>query len=169
MGKKQGEGVMVWGDGRRYEGQWRSGHRHGSGMYTNAKGCCARGQWSKGQPVAWTSEVSTSSSASSTEVDSDIMTARRGGGLDSARSIASLETTASSVLAIDATDDNVEQGHELLIAHRVSFSSPMQPMCSIKFEKIPDKASAWADEPDKTNLTRCFRTANPDKRLQFRL
>ena len=34
--KKHGFGIFVWVDGRKYEGNWENGKRHGLGKFTNS-------------------------------------------------------------------------------------------------------------------------------------
>ncbi len=50
---KDGYGVFIWPDGRKYEGYWREGKQHGEGNYYTAKGKMRRGQWENGKRVAW--------------------------------------------------------------------------------------------------------------------
>jgi len=38
MGEKHGVGVLVWPDGRKYEGQWKSDQQHGTGVFQQRDG-----------------------------------------------------------------------------------------------------------------------------------
>lgn len=42
--------MFTWGKGRKYEGQWKAGKQHGSGVYTNSKGVAKKGIWQNGKP-----------------------------------------------------------------------------------------------------------------------
>ena len=46
-GKKEGFGVYVWGDGRRYEGFWKEGKQHGDGIFHLDKESI-KGRWENG-------------------------------------------------------------------------------------------------------------------------
>ena len=44
-----GEGIKVFADGSRYEGQWKDGQKHGKGKYIYADGELYEGQWYQGK------------------------------------------------------------------------------------------------------------------------
>ena len=46
-GKIEGQGMMTWPNGDRYEGQWKKGMPHGEGTFTYANGIVYHGQWEK--------------------------------------------------------------------------------------------------------------------------
>ena len=46
--RKHGRGVMVWGDGMRYDGEWRDDKRSGRGVFTYADGRRYDGEWANG-------------------------------------------------------------------------------------------------------------------------
>ena len=48
VGKRQGKGVSSWGNGYRYEGEWRNCLRHGHGTCTHTNGHVESGQWNHG-------------------------------------------------------------------------------------------------------------------------
>ena len=45
----QGNGVMRYTDGNKYDGEWEDGQRHGSGLMTYRNGDSYDGQWENGQ------------------------------------------------------------------------------------------------------------------------
>ena len=52
-GRKHGYGLFLWPDGRRYTGEWYDGRRHGKGTYTNARAETRTGYWENDRPTAW--------------------------------------------------------------------------------------------------------------------
>ncbi len=59
-GVQQGQGTMIWEDGRKYTGQWDYGQLHGKGKLTFASGAWYEGAFKKGQlhgtgTYVWTS------------------------------------------------------------------------------------------------------------------
>ena len=54
--KKQGHGVFVWPDGRKYNGYWKNGKQEGVGIHQNAKGENKYGYWSNGKRTKWIAE-----------------------------------------------------------------------------------------------------------------
>ena len=51
--KKEGHGVFVWPDGRKYDGQWLNGKQHGIGTYSSASGKSKQGEWLDGKRANW--------------------------------------------------------------------------------------------------------------------
>ncbi|MCB1324918.1 MAG: hypothetical protein H7A21_18175 [Spirochaetales bacterium] len=49
-GVLEGQGIMLWADGRRYEGEWRNGRQEGQGTMTWPDGRRYEGEWRGGQP-----------------------------------------------------------------------------------------------------------------------
>jgi hypothetical protein len=56
MDKKQGFGIYIWTDGRKYEGQWLNGKQHGEGKYVLPDGKEKIGIWENGKRIKWTQE-----------------------------------------------------------------------------------------------------------------
>ncbi len=48
----QGRGCYTFADGRRYEGEYQTNHKHGRGVYKWANGLLFTGSWIRGAPVA---------------------------------------------------------------------------------------------------------------------
>ena len=48
-GKKHGEGVYEWGNGRVYRGQWKNGERNGYGVSKYESGARYEGFWHRGK------------------------------------------------------------------------------------------------------------------------
>jgi hypothetical protein len=51
---------MMWPDGRKYEGMWENGKKHGVGVYTffdrnKEKLRAGRGEWVEGSRIRWLS------------------------------------------------------------------------------------------------------------------
>ena len=44
-----GFGVFTWGDGKRYEGDYKNGVKHGKGKMSDAKGNNYDGEWKDGK------------------------------------------------------------------------------------------------------------------------
>jgi hypothetical protein len=53
MDKKEGYGVFVWPNGRKYAGYWKNGKQHGSGVMTGEDGVEKKGEWIDGRRVRW--------------------------------------------------------------------------------------------------------------------
>lgn len=51
MDKKQGFGVYMWADGRKYEGSWEKGKQHGNGKVIGLDGKEQEGVWQSGKKV----------------------------------------------------------------------------------------------------------------------
>ena len=47
VGKRHGQGTLVFYDGPTYVGAWKDGKRHGQGKLTNAGGKVKEGDWIK--------------------------------------------------------------------------------------------------------------------------
>jgi len=43
-----GQGTMVWADGKKYEGTWEDGMQHGQGRLTHSDGKVEEGEWEDG-------------------------------------------------------------------------------------------------------------------------
>ena len=54
--KKHGYGVFEWPDGRKYKGEWDNGKQHGKGVFVNADNTEKEGIWNDGKRVKWTDE-----------------------------------------------------------------------------------------------------------------
>ena len=48
-GLKHGEGIFTWNDGRSYVGEYKNDKKHGRGTYTWTNGCEYSGQWRNGK------------------------------------------------------------------------------------------------------------------------
>jgi len=46
---KEGFGIFVWPDGRKYEGFWLRGKQHGVGKYTTTDGVSKTANWKDGK------------------------------------------------------------------------------------------------------------------------
>lgn len=44
-----GQGVYMWADGRKYEGEYVNDKKHGYGIYTYPDGRSYKGQWASGK------------------------------------------------------------------------------------------------------------------------
>lgn len=44
-----GVGTKIWPDGKKYQGHWKNGKRHGQGTMTLPSGKVKRGQWRDGR------------------------------------------------------------------------------------------------------------------------
>ena len=64
--KKDGIGKFTWPDGRIYDGDWKDGRQHGIGTYTNPDGRVRQGEWVDGKRTRWLGEASIEASRSST-------------------------------------------------------------------------------------------------------
>ncbi len=54
--KKEGYGIFEWDDKRKYKGYWNNGKQHGEGEFYNPKEkCWKRGVWNDGKRVRWVS------------------------------------------------------------------------------------------------------------------
>jgi len=49
--KRSGHGRFTWPDGRSYDGQWHRGKQHGRGVYSDVRGRSWTGDWANGQKV----------------------------------------------------------------------------------------------------------------------
>lgn len=56
MDKKQGYGIYIWEDGRKYEGMWENGKQHGLGTYKEPNGIMKTGYWDDGKRIRWISD-----------------------------------------------------------------------------------------------------------------
>lgn len=56
--KKHGHGVYIWADGRRYDGSWANGLRNGKGKYILKNGSYREGVWLDDKRVKWIDENS---------------------------------------------------------------------------------------------------------------
>merc|ERR1719299_84481 len=61
-GKKHGEGQLSWPDGRSYAGQWEGGRQHGFGIAVTAKGLSRRSQWQHGNFIKWLEDAAAGTS-----------------------------------------------------------------------------------------------------------
>jgi len=52
-GRKHGEGQLVWPDGRMYDGQWYSGKQHGIGLTVTGAGVVRKSRWEHGKLKQW--------------------------------------------------------------------------------------------------------------------
>jgi hypothetical protein len=50
-GKMEGNGVMKWKTGDRYDGQWKNDQMNGQGTMRYASGMTVKGNWKDGKPV----------------------------------------------------------------------------------------------------------------------
>ena len=51
--KKEGHGVFIWPDGRKYVGNWMNGHQDGIAHFTSANGHTRQGCWKNGKLYKW--------------------------------------------------------------------------------------------------------------------
>ncbi|CAK0876815.1 unnamed protein product, partial [Prorocentrum cordatum] len=56
-GKKHGEGVLRWPDGRSYNGQWCDGRQHGTAVACTAQGMRRESRWLDGRFIEWLGEI----------------------------------------------------------------------------------------------------------------
>lgn len=54
--KKHGFGVYTWADGRKYEGNWANGKQHGQGKYILPDNTVKVGLWENGKRIRWQDE-----------------------------------------------------------------------------------------------------------------
>lgn len=45
---------MLWPNGQKYDGEWKNGLMHGSGIHRWQNGTCRGGTWERGVRVQWT-------------------------------------------------------------------------------------------------------------------
>jgi len=43
--KRDGKGTFIWKDGRKYEGDWQDGKQHGIGIFTSKDHQVKKGEW----------------------------------------------------------------------------------------------------------------------------
>ena len=56
--KRHGDGKFKWKDGRIYIGQWRDGKQNGIGVFQNEEGGKERkGEWAQGKRIKWIKKV----------------------------------------------------------------------------------------------------------------
>jgi len=55
--KKEGRGVFLWPDGRKYDGMWLNGKQDGLGTYMTANGKAKQGEWKEGKRITWVEKV----------------------------------------------------------------------------------------------------------------
>jgi len=51
--KKHGYGIYTYPDGRSYKGQWASGKQHGEGVFITPQGDQRKGVWNEGKRIKW--------------------------------------------------------------------------------------------------------------------
>jgi len=49
--KREGRGTFTWPDGRKYIGEWQAGKYHGKGIFVNINGHSKEGYWIHGKKV----------------------------------------------------------------------------------------------------------------------
>ena len=57
--KRQGKGVFTWKDGRVYDGEWADGKQHGRGIFIKQDGTKKVGIWENGRNIRWLDETPT--------------------------------------------------------------------------------------------------------------
>lgn len=50
---KEGFGILVWPNGRKFEGSWKQGRQHGEGKFTLNNGKAKQGIWNEGVRLRW--------------------------------------------------------------------------------------------------------------------
>ena len=49
--KREGQGTFSWADGRKYIGEWKAGKQHGVGTYISKEGVERQGEWANGRKI----------------------------------------------------------------------------------------------------------------------